>query len=305
MRVEMNRSRRPFWLPASNYYVLAVAVSAAFFFLVWGVLHDEGDDMPWVTAGIGSSMLLGGAVILRAIIFRRERRRFFIDQRKTSGIMTDVLTGKIDPHTPPKLTLEINAAILHEIQKKSDAANTLSRISGAHREVVELCGEYMARIEIELRTLSPVSPRLAPLLRGRSAVSEFHRYHLLKWAEIEARTLTLRSKSGTNKTERIKSARKALDVIESALESYPVEASLLQSQDLLREMVVSMKVAVRVEKAGRATQSGKYEQARILYRDALFDLGRDNVHNRNRAEAAKQINIEIDRLRILENGDGY
>jgi hypothetical protein len=39
------RGRRPFWLPASNYYVLAFAIAVAVFFVVWGILQDGGDDM--------------------------------------------------------------------------------------------------------------------------------------------------------------------------------------------------------------------------------------------------------------------
>jgi hypothetical protein len=37
-RYDPRKFRRPFWLPASNYYVLAIAVTIAFFFLVWGIL---------------------------------------------------------------------------------------------------------------------------------------------------------------------------------------------------------------------------------------------------------------------------
>ena len=81
MRAVINRTRRPFWLPASNYYVLAVAVSTAFFFVVWGILHDSGEETPWVTAGISASLLLGGAVILRVVILRRAHIRLHRKQR--------------------------------------------------------------------------------------------------------------------------------------------------------------------------------------------------------------------------------
>src|SRR5687768_15287321 len=111
MRAEMNRVRRPFWLPASNYYVLAVAISAAFFFLVWGILHDGGEETPWITAGISASILLCGAVILREIVLRRARNRF-IRQQKIIGnnvfAGNPTLGGSRNPH---KLSLERNAAI--------------------------------------------------------------------------------------------------------------------------------------------------------------------------------------------------
>ena len=70
----MNRMRPPFWLPASNYYVLAVAIALAFFFVVWGILDDvDGVRAPWQTAGVSASILLVGAVVLREMILRRRQ----------------------------------------------------------------------------------------------------------------------------------------------------------------------------------------------------------------------------------------
>jgi len=89
-------------------------------------------------------------------------------------------------------------------------------------------------------------------------------------------------------------------VIESALESYPSEPSLLQSKELLQDMVVSIKVSDWVEKAERAEFEQDYAKARSHYRDALFYLGRDNIQSDGREEAAARINVEIERLRILE-----
>lgn len=49
------KHRRPFWLPASNYYILAIAATIAFFVLVLGLLHEGNEDADWIVAGIGSS----------------------------------------------------------------------------------------------------------------------------------------------------------------------------------------------------------------------------------------------------------
>jgi hypothetical protein len=299
----MNRLRRPFWLPASNYYVLAVAISTAFFFLVWGILHDSGEEMPWVTAGISASILLCGAVILREIILRRARMRFLHLQR-TMDSSVHGLHGQIgDPRIANKLTLEKNAAILSEIRQKSDAAKVLNKFSAGHREVFELCGEYITRNENELRTVNAGSPRLAALLKGRSAAAEYHRYHLLRWAEIEARMLTNEARNRTNTAKKVESAQNALNVIETALESYPAEQSLLQSHELLHELVVSIKVSGWVERAERAAYKGDNARAKSLYRDALFYLGRDNIQSQERDQAAAQINAAIERIRALESGE--
>ncbi len=300
MKTATGNGRRPFWLPASNYYVLAFAISAAFFFLVWGVLHDSGEEMPWATAGVSASFVLIASVILRELILRRKNQILRLQQRPfNSGLQKSI---PADPRNPDKLTIERNAAILTEIQKKSDAANVLNRLSAGHREVFELCGEYMSRNEAELKLISPGSPRLPALLRGRTAVAEFHRYHLLKWAQIEVHALTSEAREHEDPEDKKRSAKAALGVINTALRSYPAEESLLESQDLLRDMVVSISVSDWVEKAERAIFEGEYAIARELYRDALFYLGRDNTQSEARDLAAEKITAALERIRKAENG---
>ena len=304
MRAGINSSRRPFWLPASNYYVLAVAVSTAFFFLVWGILHDGGEETPWVTAGVGASILLSGAVILREVILRRAHNRFLHQQRIMERRVYGGFTAQFgDARHSNKLTIEQNAAVLSEIRQKSEAAKVLNKFSAGHREVFELCAEYIARNETELKTVNASSPRLGPLLKGRSTVAEYHHYHMLRWAQIEARMLTNDARNRAKTAEKIESAQKALSVIESALESYPSEVSLIQSQELLRDMIVSIKVSDWIERAERAAFNGNYARAKTLYRDALFYLGRDNVQSEGREQAARRIKAEIERIRLLENGE--
>ena len=57
----------------------------------------------------------------------------------------------------------------------------------------------------------------------------------------------------------------------------------------------------RLTRAERAAFKGDYAKARSLYRDALFYLGRDNIHNEDREQAAAFINTEIEKLQSLEN----
>ena len=295
--------RRPFWLPASNYYVFSIAVSAAFFFLVWGILHDGGEETPWITSGISASMLLCGAVILREVIFRRARNRFLRQQKRMDTSVFNAYSRFGENRGQHKLTLEMNASILNQIRQKSEAAQVLNKFSSCHREVFELCGEYLVRNEVELKGVSAGSPRLAALLKGRAAATGYHRFHMLKWAEIESRSMTNDATSRVNKNEKIEAAQNALNVIEVALASYPSETSLLESRELLSEMVVSIKVSHWVERAERAAFKGDYAKAKSLYRDALFYLGRDNIFNDDREQAAALINAEIDRIRLLEDGD--
>ena len=292
--------RRPFWLPASNYYVLAVAIATAFFFLMWGILREEGEDAPWVTSGVGASIILGGAVVLRSMLLRRLQKYRFLEPglaQTYSGVHPQYRSRQ----NSNKVTLEQNSAILAEIKQKSSAAKVLSKFAAGHREVFELCGEYIALADSELKTVNSNSPRFSALLKGRRSAAEYHRYHLLQWAEIEARSMTSEAQNRTNVEDKIEAANEAVGVIEYALKYYPAEQSLLESREVLAEMTMSIRVSDQVERAERAAFKGDFREALGLYRDALFDLGRDNVHTEERQQAAMHINAEIDRIRLLES----
>ena len=294
---------RPFWLPASNYYVLAVAVAAAFFFLMWGILHDSGEETPWITSGVGASLLLFGTVILREFILRRARSRFLRQQKRLNDTVFDAYSRLGDNRYRSKLSLETNAAILNGIRQKSQAAQILNKFSAGHREVFELCSGYLERNDVELKTVSASSPRFGALLKGRATAAELHRFHMLKWAEIESRSMTNDATGRVHTTEKIEAAQNALNVIEIALASYPSETSLRESQELLGEMLVSIKVSHWIERAERAAFKGDYSEAKSLYRDALFYLGRDVINNEDRERAAMMITSEIEKIRLLEAGE--
>ena len=98
--------RRPFWLPASNYYILAGAIGLALFFLSWGILHDGGDETPWITAGIGFSIFMVGAVVLRELILRRNRNRYLAQQREFDRHIADAVTRIGEGLRSDKLTIE-------------------------------------------------------------------------------------------------------------------------------------------------------------------------------------------------------
>lgn len=280
----MNRIRRPFWLPASNYYVLAVAVALAFFFVVWGVLDDiDGMRAPWQTAGVGASILLVGAVILREMILRR-----------TKAYIRQPAPPRISDRN--KLTIERASAILAEISRKSDAANVLDRMASGHREVYEMCAAFVRRIDSELATVQAGSPRLAALLRSRNKVSELHRAHMLRWTQVEAQTLSNDARTSPDASERIRSAKEALGTVEKALDAYPAEQALIQSRALLNELLVSVQVANAVEAAEHAVDRGNTSAAVQFYEEALASLECGTGEPPERARAANRIRQAIDRL---------
>jgi hypothetical protein len=295
------RHNRPFWLPASNYYILTSAVAVGFFFLIWGILHEDNEDMPWIGAGIGASFILGGAVFLREVVLRKARTRYILAQRQLDNNILALPVLNPGAQNPKKLTLEKNTAIIKQIKQKSDAAKVLGKLSNGHWEVFEICNEYLLLNKNELKTVAVGSPRIAALRRGREIVKELHHYHLLEWAEIEARALTQEAKNNVTINDKLEASQKALNIIHTALQFYPGELHLKHSEDALTEFIATIKVSHWIEQAERSVFKGHYKKAESFYRDALFYLGRENLQTLERQLIAEKINAEIEKIRVLND----
>ncbi len=291
--------RHPFWLPAPNYYILTLAVVIALFFLMWGFLQESGEESPWIPAGICAGLILGGAVFLREIILRKARERFFLAQRRLDYNLKNVPHFRQNVSSSNKLTVEKNSDIIRGIRQKSEAAKVLGKFASGHREVFEVCNEYLQINETELENVRIGSPRLAALRRGREVVKNLHRYHLLSWAEIESRALTQEAKSRPAFSDKLENAQRALSVLDSALQYYPNEIQLTESEEAVKEFIATIKVSHLVEQAEKSEFKGNYKQAINHYKDALFFLARENARGITRDAIAEKINQEIERLREM------
>lgn len=294
----INKYRAPFWIPASNFYLVALVVAVAVFLLLLSILHDGVDDLPWIMAVVGLVLTLGVAVFVREVVLRNARQRF-ISAKRLDKSVRHIAKRKENRRDPGKLTLERNEVILREIRKKSDAAKVLGKVSEAHKEVVDLSEEYLAVAGDELGRAGPGSPRIPAIRKGRGMASDRHRYHMLKWAEIEARSLTQEAKTRDKVSEKIDTAQKALAVVDHALRSYPNESSLVDSQEVLQGFLTSIRVSTSIEKAERAFFKGNHKRAISLYQDALFDLKRFDIPNPDRERVAVKIDFEISRIKEL------
>lgn len=294
-----NKYRRPFWLPASSYYILATAIAIAFFFFLWGILHEGGEDMPWIMAGIGASILLIGAVVLREIILKRARNNFLLAQKRLDNNLNQVAPQVSANSDANKLSIHQNAEIIKAIQKKSQAARVLGKLSEGHLEVFEMCCEYLAVNKNQLGTVGQGSPRLAALLRGREIAQDLHHFHLLAWAELESRSFSQEAKSRAIISEKLEMSQKALTVLDFALQFYPNEPQLVESDELLKEFAASIKISHLIEKAEQAVFKRSYKLAINHYRDALFFLARENAGREEKEIIAERINSEIEKIREL------
>jgi hypothetical protein len=289
--------RRPFWLPASNFYVLTIAIAVAAFFLLWGIFHDGDEPTPWIPAGIGASFVLIGAVFLREIVLRKARNRFLNAQKRLDYNLRSVPVQVRQNSTENKLTIQQNAELIRAIQKKSEAAKILRRLPEGHLEVAELCNEYLKLNESEIDKVNPGSPRLGAFRRGREVVAELHKFHLLTWAEIESKKITQEAKSRATMSEKIETAQVAIGVLNTALQFYPKEKKLIESEEAIKQLVVSMRVGHWIEQAERSAFKGNYKRAISHYKDALYFLARENQKSPEIEHIAEQINAEILKLK--------
>lgn len=290
---------RPFWLPVAGYYSLAAAASTIFFFFIWGILREGNEEAPVIGAGIGASFVLGSAIVVREVFLRKSRQQFLLAERKLDYTLSRIpLQAKLNGETD-KLSLEKNAEIIKEIKRKSEAARILGNLSNGHWDVLETCGEYLAVVEKQMETVRLGSPRLAGLRRGREIVGELHHFHLLTWAEIEARAWSQKARNYAALSEKLQAAQEALNILDCALQFYPSEPRLTESESAIKNFIASIKVSHWIEQAERAAFKGNYKRAVSLYRDALFFLARENVNTAERESAAEKINAEIEKLRGL------
>jgi tetratricopeptide (TPR) repeat protein len=293
------RKLRPFWLPASNFYFLSAAIAMGVFFLVWSVLNDGRDESPWITAGLVSSLVLISAVVLREVVLRNLRHKIFTAQRKLDNSLLSAPIPIKNDAIEEKLTLEKNAELLSDIKRKSDAAKVLSRIADSHREVFELCEAYLVVAKRELPYVGVGSPRIAAITKGRDKAEGYHRYHMLKWAEIEARSHTRSVSEKERVSLKLDRATKALAVVETALNYYPNEVNLRDSENVLRELIVSLRVSGWIERAERAAFKGNHARAISHYQDALFFLEREAAGNEQHNELKTRLTDELEKLRHL------
>ena len=289
-------TRLPFWISTSNYYVLAAAVSIATFFLVWGVLSGHKEEIPWITAGIASSLILIGTVALRSFFLRRSQRRFLLDRKQIDRRLGNIRKTAQNNQNLSKLTLEKNATILEAIEKKSEAARVLKKLPEGHLEVFEMCDEYLRKNDIELKNIGAGSPRLSVLRKSKQTVEKFHKYHLLAWASLESRLLIQDAKIRVAMTKKLENSQRALSVLDSAVQFYPNEALLTESITAVKDFIVTIKVNHWTEQAERAAFKKNYKRAVNYYRDALYSLARENERTPERDLIAKKINYEIEKL---------
>jgi hypothetical protein len=293
--------RRPFWLPSISYYFLSFSIAVTLFFLIWGILYEGGEQTPWITAGVFASLILISAVITREVFLRNARNRYLIASRQLDYNLSKIPQISRVRNERPKFTLQQNSVLLNRIEEKSAAARVLKRLPEGHLEVLEICNEYLHFTKNELRRIDLNSPRFPAVKRSRRKVKKIHRYHLLAWAEIETKRITRLAKNRASVEGKIETARKALNILDSAISFYPNDKDLIASHDAVNEFISRTKISGLIEEAEKFVFVSDYKSAIGKYRDLLFLLNQENFGRLEKKEFVGKIEREIQRLSLLHD----
>lgn len=283
-------------MPSSTGYLIgAIVIAVGLFFGLWWILVSGGDEAPWLPAGLAASVVLLVALSAREVVMRRAWTRYLLEH----GIHEKPSSRSRESSRSQKkgFSASVHSAALRAIQKQSAAADRPSSNPEAHLDVAQLCHDYLSSTEEAIRSGSHGSEKGIALRAGQDRVRALHRHHLLTWARGQAQLLTYEAQQRARTFDKIETATRALDCIDSALRVYPDEAELNESRVAIGEFIASVKVAHWVELAERSAFKGHHRRAIDRYRDALFYLNQDVVKEEVRRAGTVKIEAEIARLK--------
>ena len=268
--------------------VVAAAAAAALFFILWWMLQAE--ESPWVPAGLAASVVMLVAAFARLLVVRRAG-----NQHRNAGREVHEHSGRRSTLDEVMHSTSRHAAALRALQKQSAVADERDSAQ-THREVYELCSEYLIGAERALQSPALLADGRVALRGGQERVRGLQKHHLLTWARTSARALTHEAQQRVRLHEKLETANRALECIDQALKLYPDDAELTSSAQAVHEFIASNRLAHWIELAERAAFKGYFQRAIDCYRDALYYLQRDTGDPAGN-EAAERILKEIDILR--------
>ena len=291
-------------MPSSiGYLVGAIVLAVGLFFGLWWILVSGGDEAPWLPAGLAASVVLLVALSAREVVMRRAWTRYLLE----NGIRQDSSRRSRQSSRSQKkgFSSSLQSAALRAIQKQSSAADRPGSAPEMHLDVAQLCHDYLSSTDEAIRSGSHGSEKGIALRAGQERVRALHRHHLLTWAKGQSQLLTHEAQQRARTFDKIETATRALDCLDSALRIYPDEADLSESRVAIEEFIASVKVAHWVELAERSAFKGHYRRAIDRYRDALFYLNQDVVKEDVRIAGTQKIEHEIEKLKArLKSGNG-
>jgi tetratricopeptide (TPR) repeat protein len=283
-------------MPSSTgYLAVAIMIAAVLFFGIWWILVSSGDEAPWLPASLAASAVLLVALSAREVVMRRAWTRYLLE----NGISPKHTSRSRSSGRSQKkgFSSSLHSAALRTIQKQSVAADRPGSPPDAHLDIAQLCQDYLSGTDEVIRSGGYDAEKGIAIRAGQERLRALHRHHLLTWAKGQSRALTHDAQQRARTFDKIETATRALDCIDSALRVYPDEVELNESRVAIGEFIASVKVAHWVELAERSAFKGHYRRAIDRYKDALFYLNQDVVKDEVRIAGTEKIEAEIAKLK--------
>ena len=278
----------------------AVLAALALFFGLWWMLVTGGDEAPWLPAGLAASVVLLVALSAREVVMRRAWTRYLLE----NGINEHSGERKRSSYSAGKSqSSSVLSAALRAIQKQSIEADASGAHPDLHLEVFHLCNDYLTSAEDALRT-GATNEKSVAIRAGQERVRALQKHHMLTWARDTTVLLTREAQQRARTSDKIETANRALDSLDSALKNYPDDPELNESALAIKEYIASVKVAHWVELAERSAFKGHFKRAIDRYKDALFYLNRETVNDEVRKAGEERIRREIEALRAKLKSPG-
>jgi hypothetical protein len=292
------RRPQPRMPSTAGYMFVAGGLALALFWVIWMLLRSDGDEAPWIPAGLAAGFVILFAAAAREVVMRRAWARYTREMELVMGAGEQgrgALKAKASANNWPGMQAQV--AALRSLQQRLGELDAATTPPEAHHEAYKLCEQYLANSDEALRGQGGAAEMRAALRSGQERVRALKRKHMLAWARGEATRLTQEAQRRVRPSDKIETAQGALEVLGEALRFYPGERELFDSSIALRNFIASVKVGQWVEMAERAAFRGLYTRAVARYRDALFYLSRADMSEDARDEAAVRIQREIEMLR--------
>jgi len=290
-------------MPSSvGYLISAILIAVGVFFGLWWILVSGGDEAPWLPAGLAASVVLLVALSAREVLMRRAWTRYLLEhgisERPSSRSRASSRSQKRG------FSSSFHSAALRAIQKQSSAADAPSSTPEMHLDVAQLCHDYLTSTDEAIKSGSHGSEKGIAMRAGQERVRALHRHHLLIWARAHSQSLTREAQQRARHFDKIETATRAIECLDSVLRIYPDEAELSESKVALAEFIAAVKVAHWMELAERSAIKRHYRRAIDRYRDALFYLNQDVVKEEVRIAGTAKIEGEIAKLqaRLRDSG---
>ena len=286
------RARMP---SSTGYLISAIVIALGLFFGLWWILVSVGDEAPWLPAGLAASVVLLVALSAREVVMRRAWTRYLLE----NGINQKPSSHSRERSRSQKrgFSASLHSAALRAIQKQSSAADAPGANPEMHLDVAHLCQDYLASTDEAIRSGGYGSEKGIAIRASQDRVRALHRHHLVTWARGHSQVLAHEAQQRARTFDKIETATRAIDSIDSVLRIYPDEAELNESRMALEEFIASVKVAHWVELAERSAFKGHHRRAIDRYRDALFYLNQDVVKEQVRIAGTEKIEHEIAKLK--------